>query len=44
MKIRYDPEVDVVYIKFSDADILETKEDENGVIVDFDHKGNVVGL
>ena len=26
MKIRYDPEVDVVYIKLSDAEISETEE------------------
>jgi uncharacterized protein YuzE len=44
MKIRYDPEVDVVYIKLSDAEISETEEDDNGVIVDLDREGNVVGL
>jgi uncharacterized protein YuzE len=44
MKIRYDPEVDVVYIKLSDAEILETEETETGVFVDLDREGHVVGL
>ena len=44
MKIGYDPEVDVVYLKLSDAEISGTEEDENGVIVDLDREGNVVGL
>ena len=44
MKIRYDAEVDVVYIKLSDAEILETEETDAGVIVDLDREGHVVGL
>ena len=44
MKIKYDPEADVVYIKLSDAEILETEETDTGVIVDLDADGQVVGL
>ncbi|NQS97953.1 MAG: DUF2283 domain-containing protein [candidate division Zixibacteria bacterium] len=44
MKVTYDPEVDVLRILFSNADIEESDEDKPGVIIDYDIEGNVVGL
>lgn len=44
MKITYDPEVDVIRIIFSNAQIEESDEEKPGVILDFDKKGNVVGM
>jgi len=44
MKIRYDPEVDVLSIVLSDAPVEESDEDEPGVILNYDIRGNVVGL
>jgi len=44
MKIKYDKETDVMYIKFSDAEIAESLEEKSGVIIDFDKEGNVVGI
>jgi len=44
VKVKYDPEVDVLRIIFSDAAIEESDESKPGVILDFDAKGNVVGL
>ncbi|HXJ95045.1 MAG TPA: DUF2283 domain-containing protein [Terriglobia bacterium] len=44
MKLTYDPEVDVLRIVLSDADIEESDEDKPGVILDYDKEGNVVGL
>ena len=44
MKIRYDAEADVVYIRLSDSQILETEETETGMLVDLDAEGKVVGL
>ena len=44
MKVTYDPEVDVLRILLSDAPIEESDEDKPGVILDYDNKGNVVGL
>jgi len=44
MKIKYDPEVDVLRITFKDTDIEESGEDTSGVIMDFDVDGNVVGI
>ena len=44
MKVRYDPEVDVLSIALSDAPVEESDEDKSGVILDYDKSGNVVGL
>lgn len=44
MKVTYDPEVDVLRIVLSDADIEESDEDKPGVILDYDKDGNIVGL
>jgi uncharacterized protein YuzE len=44
MKVRYDPEVDVLRITLSDAPVDESDEDKPGVILDYDKDGNVVGL
>jgi len=44
VKVTYDPEVDVLRILLSDAPIEESDEDKPGVILDYDHDGNVVGL
>ena len=44
MKVRYDPEVDVLTIVLSDAPVAESDEGKPGVILDYDKSGNVVGL
>ena len=44
MKVIYDPEVDVLRILFRNAPIEESDEDKPGVILDYDKKGNIVGL
>ncbi|MGD0014796.1 MAG: DUF2283 domain-containing protein [Bryobacteraceae bacterium] len=44
MKVKYDPEVDVLSIVLSDAPVEESDEDKPGVILDYDESGNVVGL
>ncbi|MBW4436595.1 MAG: DUF2283 domain-containing protein [Pleurocapsa minor GSE-CHR-MK-17-07R] len=44
MKIKYDPEVDILYISFSEAIIDESDEDKPGVILDYDAQGNIVGI
>ena len=44
MKVRYDPEVDVLSIVLSDAAVEESDEDKPGVILDYDAGGNVVGI
>jgi uncharacterized protein YuzE len=44
MKVTYDPEVDVLRILFSNAEIDESDDDKPGVILDYDKDGNIVGL
>ncbi len=44
MKVKYDKEVDILYIKLSDLPIKESDEDKPGVILDYAADGSVVGL
>jgi uncharacterized protein YuzE len=44
MKINYDKEVDVINIRFSDAEIFETNEDKSGIIIDYDKDGNIIEI
>ena len=44
MKVKYDEEVDVLTIEFSDAPVAESDEDKPGVILDYDKDGNIVGM
>ncbi|MDP3180301.1 MAG: DUF2283 domain-containing protein [Bacteroidota bacterium] len=44
MLIKYDKEVDVVYIQFSESKVSESDEDKPGIILDYDDKGNIVGI
>ncbi|HAT51287.1 MAG: DUF2283 domain-containing protein [Nitrospirae bacterium] len=44
MKVTYDPEVDVLRIVFSNMPVEESDEDKPGVIMDYDRKGNLVGM
>ena len=44
MKVKYDKEVDILYIKLSDLPIKESDEDKPGVILDYAADGSIVGL
>lgn len=44
MRMRVDKEADALYIRFDEAKIVESKEVSDGVILDFDGSGRVVGL
>ncbi|MEI6455102.1 MAG: DUF2283 domain-containing protein [bacterium] len=44
MKVKYDKEVDVLYISFSDNPVVESEEDKPGVILDYDEKGSITGI
>lgn len=45
MKISYDKEVGILYIKiFDQAKIFETEEVASGVLYDYDEFENVVGI
>jgi uncharacterized protein YuzE len=44
MKVRYDPDVDVLRILLSERPVEESDEEKPGVILDYDKDGNLVGL
>jgi uncharacterized protein YuzE len=44
MKVKYDKEIDVLYIYLSDGKIVESDEDKPGIILDYDEIGNIVGI
>ena len=44
MKVKYDKKVDILYINFSEEKIFESDEDKPGIILDYDEKGNIVGI
>lgn len=44
MKVKYDKEVDVVYIKFSDSPVKKSDEDKPGIILDYAEDGTIVSI
>ena len=44
MKMTYDAEVDILYIRLEGAQIRESDEVEEGVVLDYDAAGQVVGM
>ncbi|MDP1623335.1 MAG: DUF2283 domain-containing protein [Bacteroidales bacterium] len=44
MKIKYDKEVDILYIRLSDEQIGESNEDKPGIILDYNNAGNIIGI
>lgn len=44
MKIEYDKEVDALYIRIQEKKVARTKEIEEGINLDFDAEGKVIGL
>ena len=44
MKLRYYPETDSLYIDLSEKVSVESKEISEGVVLDYDAQGNLVGI
>jgi uncharacterized protein YuzE len=44
MKINYYPETDSFYIRFSDQESAESLEISEGVVVNYDETGKLVGI
>lgn len=44
MKINYYPETDSLYIDLSERPSAESKEISEGVVLDYDAEGNLVGI
>jgi uncharacterized protein YuzE len=44
MKIEYFPETDSLYIELADRPGADTREIEDGIVLDIDENGHAVGL
>jgi uncharacterized protein YuzE len=44
MKVKYDKEVDILYIQFSEGIIRESDEEKPGIIIDFNPEGQIIGI
>ena len=44
MKLNYYPETDSLYIDLSEQTSVESKEISEGVVLDYDVEGNLVGI
>jgi uncharacterized protein YuzE len=44
MKLNYHPETDSLYIDLSERPSVESREISEGVVLDYDAKGNLVGI
>ncbi|MBO0905245.1 DUF2283 domain-containing protein [Jiella sonneratiae] len=42
--VRYDESSDAAYIRFSPAPVLESEEVSEGIVLDFDAMGRIVGM
>ena len=44
MKLNYYPDTDSLYIDLSEQPSAESKEVSEGIVLDYDAKGNLVGI
>lgn len=44
MKIEYSKEADALYVYFREVAVVKSKEVEEGVVIDLDDKGHIVGI
>ena len=44
MRWTYDPTVDILCVRLSDEKVLESEEVQAGLVVDYNHKGRIVGF
>jgi uncharacterized protein YuzE len=44
MKLKYYPDTDSLYIDLSGKSSVESREISEGVVLDYDNSGNIVGI
>ena len=44
MKVKFDKETDVLYIKLNDLPVAESDEDKPGIVLDYAEDGSVVAI
>jgi len=44
MKIEYSKEADAIYVYFKEEFVEKSKEIEDGIVIDFDKNGQLIGI
>jgi uncharacterized protein YuzE len=44
MKVIYDEEADAIYLRLKETSYYESDEIKEGLILDYDEKGNLIGI
>ncbi|MDB5207828.1 MAG: hypothetical protein JWR72_2903 [Flavisolibacter sp.] len=44
MEVKYDKEVDVIYINLTDLPVSESDEEKPGIILDYAKDGSILGI
>jgi YD repeat-containing protein len=44
MKTLYDREADALYVRFSEAEVVDSEEVSGGVVLDYDGEGRIVAI
>lgn len=44
LKVLYDPETDILYLHFADGEVEEILEAGDGVVVELDEEGRIIGV
>ncbi len=44
MKLNYYPDTDSLYIELSEKTSVESQEITEGIVIDFDSEGNIIGI
>jgi len=44
MKVKYDKNLDILYLSLNDEKIYESDEEKKGIILDYDNNGKIVGI
>ena len=44
MKIEYSKQADALYVYFREVEVAKSNEVEDGVVIDLDSKGHIVGV
>ena len=44
MKVKYDRDLDILYLSLSNETVFESDEEKKGVILDYSSDGRIVGI
>ena len=44
VRFHYDADADAAYLRFSEAEVVESEEVSPGVVIDYDAEGRMVGI